>query len=81
MANKSIEIIYRYPLKTGKGHFNNTANTNECTQMGKIERRLKWIALWVLKNCQAEQFLNFILFVSLNYDEALALSSRSTDVI
>ena len=49
--------------------------------MGKIERRLKWIALWVLKNCQAEQFLNFILFVSLNYDEALALSSRSTEVI
>ena len=47
MANKLVEIN-RYPLKTGKGHFNNTANTKEGTD-GQILKKIEidCVSIWV----------------------------------
>ena len=47
MANKLVEIN-RYPLKTGKGHFNNTANTKEGSD-GQILKKIEidCVSIWV----------------------------------
>ena len=58
MSAKLSEIYVKLPLKTAMGYFKNTTNTIEGTD-GQKMKKIKWIAMWVLKNYPTTQFQSF----------------------